>query len=336
LTSAAPSAIHDLRGRSLLSMRSYEPREVELLLDVAADLKRLRREGTFDRNLEHRSIAAIFLKPSTRTRIAFAVAAAEEGAHLQILSPEDIRFGVKESVADIARVLGRLFDGIALRASDDAVIRALAEHAGVPVWNGLSDLFHPTQALADLLTLREEFGALAGLPLAYVGDGRNNQARSLVVAAAKVGLDLRLLSPPELQLPAAEVRELARGAGETGGKVLVTSDAGEALAGAAAVYTDVWVSMGEEEQLAARVAALGPYRVTPELMARSGRDDTIFLHCLPALHDLETEFARAHPDAREVADEVFESPASRVFDQSENRMHTIKALMVLTVGVARA
>src|SRR5919202_3470939 len=331
IADGAGSATADgLKGRSLLTLLEYSPAEIAAILDTAAAVKREKREGVYPRRLEHRNVALIFLKPSARTRMAFVVAASDEGAHLEILRAEDIRFGVKESTRDIARLTGRLFDGIAFRGFDHADAEDLAEHSGIPVWNALTDLYHPTQALADLFTFRESFGELEGLPVVYVGDGRNNQARSLVVGAAKTGLDLRILSPKELQPARAEVDGILASEPEAG-TVLATDDPDEALRDAAIVYGDVWVSMGEEDKLEERLALLRGYKVTPELMAKTGRSDTVYLHCLPAFHDLETEYAREHPDVREVDDEVFESPQSRVFDLAENRMHTIKALMVLTV-----
>jgi ornithine carbamoyltransferase len=314
-----------LRGRSLLSMRNHTPDEIGQLLDLAADARELKRRGERPLRLAGRTIAIVFLKPSTRTRAAFVVAAVDEGAHPEVLRAEDIRFGVKESVKDIARVLGRMYDGIAFRGFGDDVAEALVEHSGVPVWNALTEGFHPTQALADMLTIRDEFGALDGLTLTYVGDGRNNVVRSLGIAAAKMGFELRVLAPPELQLPGDELEAL-------GPSVSTTADPRAALDGAAAVYSDVWVSMGEEALLEERIGLLREFKVTEELMALTGRDDTIYLHCLPALHDLETEFARAHPDVREVDDAVFEGPRSRVFDQAENRMHTAKAVMVASLA----
>jgi ornithine carbamoyltransferase len=260
------------------------------------------------------------------------VAAADEGARPEVLPAEDIRFGVKESVRDIARVLGRVFDGIGFRGYGEEIMQTLAAGSGVPVWNLLSDRHHPTQILADLLTIRDEFGDLRGLPVTYVGDGRNNVARSLALAAVKMGLDYRILSPASLQPGPDEVAELAKDDRALGGHVLVTDNPAAALDGSAVVYSDVWASMGEEDLVEARIAALRDFKVTPELVARTGRPDTVYLHCLPAFHDLETEYARTYPDIREVADEVFEGPASRVFDQSENRMHTAKSLMVLTIG----
>lgn len=319
-----------LRGRHLLSMRSYKPEEIELLLDAAVEVKDLRRRGIYEQHLKHRNFALIFLKPSTRTRISFVVAASEEGAHLEIFPANDIRFGYKESVADVGRAFGRVFDGIAFRGNDHGTLETLAKYAGIPIWNGLSDDYHPTQILADLLTLREEFGKLEDAPLTYVGDGRNNQVTSLLIAAIKLDLDLRILAPPELQPSEQLLAELRSDKHGRGGKITVTDDPQRALSGAAAVYGDVWVSMGEDEVVEQRIQLLRDFKVTPEMMKLTGRDDTIYLHCLPAFHDLTTEFARRYPDVQEVADEVFEGPCSRVFDQGENRMHTIKALMVLT------
>lgn len=334
VTSSSPplASRTDLKGRSLLSMRHHTPAEIELLLDVADELRASKRARVFNRYLCDRNFALVFLKPSCRTRVSFVVAACDGGAHLEIFPAEDVRFGIKESVKDIARVFGRVFDGIAFRGYAEEVLETLAEHAGIPVWNGLSDRYHPTQALADLMTMRDVFGNLNGLTVTYIGDGRNNQARSLAIAAVKMGLDLRILAPRELQPPAAELDVIRADELAVGGTVTVTDDIAAALDGSAVVYGDVWVSMGEEDAIARRIELLAPYRVTSKTMALTGREDTIYLHCLPALHDLETEFAREHLGIQEVDDEVFESAQSRVFDQAENRMHTAKALMVLTVG----
>jgi ornithine carbamoyltransferase len=319
-----------LKGRSLLTLRDFDAHEIAHMIDTAADLKAAKRSGVFPRRLLGKNVALIFLKPSARTRAAFAVAAADEGANLEVLPPHDIRFGEKESVKDIARVLGRYFDGIAFRGFEHERVREIATWAGVPVWNALCDLYHPTQVLADLLTVREVFGRIRGVRLAYVGDGRNNLARSLMIGAAKMGVDLRILAPPELSPSPELVKDLMNEAA-VGARILVTREPHEALDGCDAVYNDVWVSMGEEHLLEERVRLLRGFKVTPRLMAMTGRPDTIYLHCLPALHDESTEFARAHPEVCEVADEVFESPQSRVFDQAENRMHTAKAVMVLTL-----
>ena len=322
----------NLKGRHFLKLLDFEPAEIADLIDLAATLKASKRAGLRGRTLEGKSIALIFEKPSTRTRCAFTVACVDEGAHPEYLGKGDIQLGKKETVADTARVLGRMFDGIQFRGFSHATVETLAEHAGVPVWNGLTDEWHPTQILADLLTVREEFGRLRGLALAYVGDGRNNMANSLMVGCAKLGMDVRIVAPEALHPEPALVETVGGIAAATGGRVTVTSSVADGVAGAHAVYTDVWASMGEEAKIAERIALLSPYKVTPEMMAATRRPEAIFLHCLPAFHNLETEVARANPDIREVSDEVFEGPRSRVFDEAENRLHTIKAVMVATLG----
>lgn len=325
-------AISTLKGRSLLSLREFTSVELVELLELAADLKLRASRGEHVRTLDGKNIALIFLKPSCRTRVSFVVASTQSGAHPEIFNREDIRFGIKESVRDIARVFGRVFDGVMFRGFEHATVAEFAQFAGVPVWNGLCDRYHPTQVLADLLTLQENFGDLAGLPITYIGDGRNNMAITLAIAAATLGLDLRILAPKELQPPPETITELLAGAESDRARILVTTDKAEALAGAAAIYGDVWVSMGEEDQVEERIKLLRDLKVTPELMTMTGREDSIYLHCLPALHLLDTEAARAHPDICEVDDDVFEGKQSRVFDQSENRMHTAKALMQLTIA----
>lgn len=320
-----------LRGRNLLTLADATGAEILELVDRAELLAARRRDGVTVHTLAGKSIALIFLKPSTRTRAAFLVAATELGAHAEVLGKDDIRFGVKESTKDIARVLGRLFHGVMFRGFEHATIAEFAAHAGVPVWNGLCDQYHPTQVLADLLTLRDNFGELAGLAVTYVGDGRNNMAITLAIAAAKVGLDFRILAPRALHPDPALIATLLAERESPVGGITVTDDRALALTGSAALYSDVWVSMGEEDQTLERIAALREYKVSAAMMAATGRSDTIYLHCLPAFHNLDTETARAHPDICEVDEEVFEGPASRVFDQSENRMHTAKALMELTV-----
>ncbi len=322
----------NLKGRHFLKLLDFEPAEIHDLLDLAATLKANKRAGLRGRTLEGKSIALIFEKPSTRTRCAFTVACVDEGAHPEYLGKGDIQLGKKETVADTARVLGRMFDGIQFRGFAHQTVETLAEHASVPVWNGLTDEWHPTQILADVLTVREEFGRLAGLGLAYVGDGRNNMANSLMVGCAKLGMDVRIVAPEELHPDPALVETVTEIAAATGGRVTVTASVADGVAGAHAVYTDVWASMGEEAKIAERIALLGPYKVTPEMMAATGRREAIFLHCLPAFHNLETEVGRANPGICEVADEVFEGPQSRVFDEAENRLHTIKAVMVATLG----
>lgn len=323
--------VSGLKGRSLLSLRDFSAAEIGEVLSLATELKRLAAAGEYPQTLAGKNIALIFLKPSARTRVSFVVAASQAGAHAEVFNREDIRFGIKESVHDIARVFGRVFDGIMFRGFEHATVAELAEWSGVPVWNGLCDSYHPTQILADLLTMRENFGGLAGQPITFVGDGDNNVVRTLAVAALKLGLDLRILAPEGAQLDPAFIAEVRAEGGSPDARILVTDSAPEALVGAAAVYSDVWVSMGQEDELEQRIALLRPYRVTRDMMALTKRDDTIYLHCLPAFHDTSTEVARAHPDVREVDDDVFEGPASRVFDQSENRMHTAKALMQLTI-----
>lgn len=324
--------ISGLKGRSLLSLREFSGDEIRELLSKAADLKERTAAGENVPALAGKNIALIFLKPSCRTRVSFVVATTQSGAHPEIFGREDIRFGIKESVRDIARVFGRVFDGVMFRGFQHATVAEFAQYAGVPVWNGLCDSYHPTQVLADLLTLRENFGDLNGLPVTYVGDGRNNMAITLAIAAAKVGLDLRILAPKTLQPEPELIKDLLAERESEQARVLVTDSAEEALKGSACVYGDVWVSMGEEEQTQERIDLLREWKVTGELMALTGREDTIYLHCLPAFHLLDTETSLAHPDICEVDDEVFEGEQSRVFDQSENRMHTAKALMQLTIA----
>jgi ornithine carbamoyltransferase len=322
----------DLMGRSFLKLLDFTPDEIRALLALAADLKAKKKAGIRERKLDGRNIALLFEKPSTRTRCAFTVACIDEGAHPEYLGKGDIQFGKKETVADTARVLGRMFDGIEFRGFAHQTVETLAEYAGVPVWNGLTADWHPTQLLADVLTMQEEFGDLAGQILAYVGDGRNNVANSLMVGCAKLGMHCRIVSPEEL-LPehdlVAAVEEIAA---STGGTLMVTSSIDEGVAGADAIYADVWASMGEEDLIAERIRTLGPYKITEKMMSMTGKPGTIFLHCLPAFHNLDTEVSTQNPDIQEVEDAVFEGPQSRVFDQAENRLHTIKAVMVATLG----
>jgi ornithine carbamoyltransferase len=322
----------NLRGRHFLKLLDFTPAELGDLLELSATLKANKRAGLRGGALEGKSIALIFEKPSTRTRCAFTVACVDEGAHPEYLGKGDIQLGKKETVADTARVLGRMFDGIEFRGFAHETLETLAEHAGVPVWNGLTDTWHPTQILADLLTVKEEFGRLDGLALAYVGDGRNNMANSLMVGCAKLGMDVRIVAPESLQPEGGLVAEVEGICGTTGGALTVTADVTAGVEGAHVISTDVWASMGEEDKIAERAAMLGPYKVTPEMMAATGRRETIFLHCLPAFHNLQTDVAKQYPEICEVADEVFEGRQSRVFDEAENRLHTIKAVMVATLG----
>jgi ornithine carbamoyltransferase len=319
-----------LKGRSVLTLREFSESELNHLLDVADEAKRLKRSGVFPRRLEHKNVALLFLKPSLRTRMSFVVAAADEGAHLEFFSAEDIRFGIKESIRDVATVTGRLFDGIAFRGYGHEGVVELARHAGVPVWNALCDTYHPTQGLADMMTMREEFGSLKGLPVAYIGDGRNNQANTLIICAAKLGLNLRIVAPEQL-FPAKELTSTLMQDAHPAAKLEVTSDVKRGIEGAQVVYNDVWVSMGEDALIAERARQLAGYKVTAETFALTKRPDAIYLHCLPALHDMETEFGRKHPNLHEVEDAVFYGRQSRAFELAENRMHAIKAVMVATI-----
>lgn len=323
---------YNLRGRHLLTLRDFSTQEIQYLINSAANLKALKSAGVYPKNLENKTIALIFEKPSTRTRCAFVVAAAEEGAWAEYLGKGDIQLGKKESVADTAKVLGRMFDGIQFRGFKHETVEELAEHAGVPVWNGLTDRYHPTQILADFLTVQENFGRLKGIRFAYVGDGRNNMANSLLVGASKMGMDFRIVGP-DGQIPEEEIRQACAGyARDSGAKITYTSSVQEGVKNADVIYTDVWASMGEEDQIESRIKLLKPYQVNAEMMKMTGNSECIFLHCLPAFHDLKTELARQFPDIQEVTDEVFSSDKSKVFDQAENRMHTIKAVMVATIG----
>ncbi len=322
----------NLNGRHFLQLDDYSPEEIQYLLDLSADLKRLKRAGIRPRNLEGKNIALIFEKASTRTRCAFICAAADEGAHAEYLGKGDIQLGKKESVADTARVLGRMFDGIQFRGFKHETVLGLAKYAGVPVWNGLTDEYHPTQVLADFLTIIEQFGTLKGIAMAFVGDGRNNMANTLMIGAAKMGMDFRIVAPKSLHTDKAIVDAAKRFAAESGAKITVTDDIAKGVKGCDVLYTDVWASMGEEAQMAARIKLLKPYQVNMKMMKLTGKENPMFLHCLPAFHDDKTEVSK-ETGAMEVSDEVFESKYSKVFDQAENRLHTIKAVMVATIGI---
>lgn len=329
----------DLRGRSLLSITDLSAEEFTDLVTFARELRTEKRLGVGGGRLAGRNVALIFEKTSTRTRAAFEVAAHDEGAHVSYLGPGETQLGRKESVRDTARVLGRMFDGIEYRGFAQRDIEELAEHAGVPVWNGLTDAWHPTQMLADILTITD-FSAkpLPRVSLCYLGDGRNNTANSLLVTGALLGMDTRICAPPALR-PSHAVQEIAgRLAPRSGARLTVTSQVAAAVAGADFLYTDVWLSMGEaEEDWDKRIDELLAYQVNAAVLAATGNPEVKFMHCLPALHDRETGLGRQVYDRRglsalEVTDEVFDSPASVVFDQAENRMHTIKALMIATLG----
>ena len=309
----------NLKGRNFITLKDYSPEEIGYLLDLAASLKAKKKQGITGTSLKGKNIALIFEKPSTRTRCSFVVAAVDEGAHPEYLGKDDIQLGHKESVEDTARVLGRVFDGIEFRGFKHKTVEDLAKYAGVPVWNGLTDDYHPTQILADLLTMKEHFGYLKGLRFVYAGDGRNNMANSLMIGMSKMGVHFTILAPKSLW-PREDLVELCQGyAKESGSTITLTEDT-EAVKAADTIYTDVWCSMGEEDKAAQRIALLKPYQVNKELMEKTGKDTTIFMHCLPAVK------------GNEVTEEVFESGASVVFDEAENRMHTIKAVMVATLG----
>ncbi len=328
-----------LFGRSFLTLRDYDAGEIEALLQLAARLKIEKREQREVRHLSGRSIALIFEKDSTRTRIRFEVAAFDQGAHVTYLGPTGSHVGKKESVKDTARVLGRVYDAIEFRGYRQADVEALAAFSGVPVYNGLTDEDHPTQVLADLLTIREHVaGPLGGVALAYVGDAHGNMGNELLMGCAIMGMDLRIVAPRAVW-PREDFLAWARDhAVASGARITVTEDIAEGVRGADVVYTDVWVSIGEPEAVwDERIALLRPYQVDAAMMAATGKPDAKFMHCLPAFHDLETEVGRKMFDrhgltAMEVTDDVFESEHSIVFDQAENRMHTIKAVLVATMS----
>jgi ornithine carbamoyltransferase len=309
-----------LKGRSLLTLKDFTTEEIRFVLDLSHRVKRERKAGKIGRRFQGKTLALLFEKRSTRTRCAFETAFGEEGGHPVFLSTTDIHLGSKEPIEDTARVLGRMFDAIQFRGFKQETVESLARWSGIPVYNGLTDDWHPTQALADLMTLEESFGSLAGRKLVYIGDGRNNVANTLLVGCARMGVHVSIVAPPEL-FPAAEHVAFAKEAGAAAAvQVSVTSDVTEGLKGADAVYTDVWVSMGEEAKSAERIRLLTPYRVTAQAMESTGHPDSIFLHCLPALKGYE------------VTADVMEGPRSRVWDQAENRKHTIKALMLATLS----
>ncbi len=327
----------NFKGKHFLKLLDFTPAEIEYLLDLAAKLKAEKKNGVKHRILEGKSIALIFEKTSTRTRCAFEVAAADLGMHPVYLDPSGSQIGKKESIADTARVLGRMFDGIEYRGFGQELVEELARHAGVPVWNGLTNEFHPTQILADFLTIREHFGSLKGKKLVYLGDARYNMGNSLMVGCAKMGMHFVAAAPKKYFPDPALVAQCEAIAKETGATLTFEEDPIKATKGADVLYTDVWVSMGEpREVFAERIRDLSPYRVTKALMENAG-EQCRFMHCLPAFHDLGTVIGREiHEqfgiDCMEVTDEVFESDRSIVFDEAENRMHTIKAVMAATMA----
>lgn len=329
----------NLNNRHFLTLRDFTPREITFLLKLAADLKAAKYAGTEVPLLRGKEIALIFEKDSTRTRVGFEVAAFDQGAHVTYLGPSGTHIGHKESVKDTARVLGRVYDAIEYRGFGQSVVEELARYAGVPVYNGLTDEFHPTQVLADFLTMQEHVEKpLRDISYVFIGDAANNMGDSLLIGGAKMGMDVRLCAPRSCW-PADDIRQQAEEiANSTGARIMITDDIDRAVAGVDFVYTDVWVSMGEpEEKWAERIELLLPYQVNAALMEKTGNPRVRFMHCLPAFHNTETTMGREIEkafgiDAMEVTDEVFESPASIVFDQAENRMHTIKAVLVATLG----
>ena len=326
----------NIRGRSFLTLLDYTPQEIRYLLDLAKEFKALKRTGVPHRYLQGKNIVLLFEKTSTRTRCAFEVAGMDLGMGVTYLDPGSSQMGKKESIPDTARVLGRMYDGIEYRGFSQKLVEELAEYSGVPVWNGLTDQFHPTQMLADLLTLEEKFGSLKGLKFTYMGDARNNMGNSLMVACAKMGLHFTACAPKEL-FPAEDLVNKARAiAAESGGSVRLTEDTAEGAADADVIYTDIWVSMGEPDEVwESRIRMLRPYQVNAALMAKA-KPTAIFMHCLPSFHDTRTTIGSQIADRfgvkeMEVTDEVFESKQSVVFDEAENRMHTIKAVIYATL-----
>lgn len=309
----------NLKGRNFLTLKDFSAEEIAYFLDLAAQLKDKKKNGILGSSLKGKNIALIFEKPSTRTRCAFTIGCTDEGGHPEYLGKDDIQLGYKESVEDTARVLGRMFDGIEFRGFAHDTVEKLAQYAGVPVWNGLTDDYHPTQILADMLTMKEHFGYLKGLNFVYLGDGRNNMANSLMIGCAKMGINFTIIAPKELW-PKEDLVGLCKEYAAVSGAAIVITDSTDGVIDADVLYTDVWCSMGEEDKAAERIALLSPYQINSELMKKTGKASSIFMHCLPAVK------------GKEVTEEVFESAASVVFDEAENRMHTIKAIMVATLG----
>ncbi len=333
------STVTSLRGRHFLTLNDYSPEEITYLLDLAAELKEAKREGREEKHLSGKNVALIFEKDSTRTRCAFEVAAYDQGAHVTFIGPSGSHMGHKETVKDTARVLGRMYDAIEYRGFGEEIADELAEYAGVPVYNGLTDEWHPTQILADFLTFREHVPKpLNEVVFCYLGDARFNMANTYLVGGAKLGMDVRIAAPRSLWPQDGIIGLANRFAAETGARITITEDVAEAVSGCDVLLTDVWVSMGEPaEAWAERIDLLKPYQVNSETMAATGNPDVKFMHCLPAFHNRDTSvgeelYEKYGLDALEVTEDVFESPASLVWDEAENRMHTIKAVMVATLG----
>ena len=330
---------YNLRNRSFLKLLDFTPKEIQYLLDLARDLKRAKYTGTEQPRLKGKNIALIFEKTSTRTRCSFEVAAYDQGAHVTYLGPSGSQIGIKESMKDTARVLGRMFDGIEYRGFAQTTVEQLAEYSGVPVWNGLTNEFHPTQILADFMTMQEHVDKpLNQVSYAYLGDARFNMGNSLMVGGCKMGMDVRIVAPKSLW-PNPELVETCRKiAAETGATLTITDDVDAGVKGCDFLYTDIWVSMGEPDEVwKERISMLMPYQVNAKMMARTGNPKCKFMHCLPSYHNLETQagrdvYKKFGLDGIEVTEDVFESENSIVFDEAENRMHTIKAVMVATLG----
>ncbi|WVE62005.1 ornithine carbamoyltransferase [Enterococcus faecium] len=326
------------QGRSLLAEKDFTKEELQYLIDFSEHLKDLKKRGIPHHYLEGKNIALLFEKTSTRTRSAFTTAAINLGAHPEYLGANDIQLGKKESTEDTAKVLGRMFDGIEFRGFSQKMVEELAEFSGVPVWNGLTDEWHPTQMIADFLTIQENFGTVEGITVAYCGDGRNNMANSLLVTGAILGANMRIVAPKELQ-PEEEIVKMAEGFAEkSGAQLMITDDVDKGVDGADVLYSDVWVSMGEEDKFEERIKLLKPYQINMEMVEKTHNTDRlIFLHCLPAFHDTNTVYGEQMKERfgiteMEVTDEVFRSKYARQFDQAENRMHSIKAIMAATLG----
>ncbi|MCP4631120.1 MAG: ornithine carbamoyltransferase [bacterium] len=329
----------NLRNRHFLKLLDFTTREIGFLLDLSVDLKKAKYAGLEQKRLTGKNIALIFEKSSTRTRCAFEVAAYDQGAHVTYLGPSGSHMGAKESMKDTARVLGRMYDGIEYRGFGQEVVEELAQYAGVPVWNGLTNEYHPTQVLADFQTMMEHSDkSLRQISFAYLGDARNNMGNSLLVGAAKMGMDFRSVAPAAVQPDKALVSQARKIAGDTGAKITITDDLDKGVKGCDFLCTDVWASMGESQEVwQERIAMLQPYQVNAAAMKKTGNPDVKFLHCLPAFHNRETQigeeiYQKFGLESMEVTDEIFESPASVAFDEAENRIHTIKAVMVATLG----
>lgn len=332
--------MYNLRNRSFLTLMDFTPKEINFMLELSAVLKSAKYAGTEQPKLKGKNIALIFEKDSTRTRCSFEVAAYDQGAHVTYLGPTGSQMGKKESIPDTARVLGRMFDGIEYRGYGQEIVEDLAKYSGVPVWNGLTNEDHPTQVLADFLTIKEHFSKpLNQISFVYAGDGRNNMANALMIGACKMGMDFRIIAPKSLFPNRQLVLECQVVANETGAKITITDNVSDGVKGADVLYTDVWVSMGEPKEVwEERIKLLMPYQINMDMINKTGNSNVKFMHCLPAFHNIKTTvgldmFNKYGISEMEVTDEVFESAYSIVFDEAENRMHTIKAVMVATLGI---